>query len=69
MVDVVVKQGKCTLELKVHLGDTLAIDLKKDAAKSGHESLSSYVRFVLRKHLYGNLNPYQDEMTGTVRDC
>lgn len=59
---------KCTEEIKLHLGETLKADLKAMAAKEGFDSLSPYIRLIIRKHLYGNINPQQDLLAGTVRD-
>ena len=59
---------KCTQEIKLHLGETLKSDLKVLTAKAGHESLSAYIRQVLRMHVYGQLNPMPDLLTGAVRD-
>lgn len=62
------RKEKCTIELKLHLTETMYNDLKRDAAQSGQEALSPHVRNVLRTHLYGHLNPHGDLLAGAVRD-
>lgn len=59
---------KCTEEIKLHLGEKLKADLKELAALAGEEKLSTYIRKVLRRHVYGNLNPNRDLWAGSVRD-
>ena len=59
---------KCTEEIKLHLGEKLKADLKELAALAGHDSLSPYIRQVLREHVYGKLSPHRDLLAGTVCD-
>lgn len=62
------RREKCTEEIKLHLGEKLKADLKELAAQRGHDSLSPYIRQVLRQHVYGQLNPHRDLLAGAVRD-
>lgn len=62
------RREKCAEEIKVHLGEKLKQDLKELAALDGEERLSTYIRKVLRKHCYGQLNPNRDLLAGSVRD-
>ncbi len=59
---------KCTEEIKLHLGERLKLDLKDLAASSGHDSLSAYIRQILREYVYGKVSPYRDLLSGNVRD-
>ena len=59
---------KCTEEIKLHLGEKLKGDLKELAALAGHDSLSPFIRQILREHVYGKLSPHRDLLAGTVRD-
>lgn len=62
------RKEKCTEEIKVHLGEKLKLDLQVLANTHGDGHLSSYIRTVLRKHVYGQLNPNQDLLAGSFRD-
>ena len=63
-----VRQEKNLAEIKVHLNEKLKVDLKDLAAQEGHEKLSSFIRQILRKHVYGSLTPNRDMLAGTVSD-
>jgi hypothetical protein len=62
------EQEKKTEETKVWLGETLKSDLKVIAAREGFESLSPFIRKVLRMYAYGNCSEPRDLLAGTVRD-
>lgn len=62
------KSEKCTEEIKLHLGEKLKADLKELAAMRGHDSLSPYIRQILREHVYGQLSPHRDLLAGAVKD-
>ncbi len=62
------RREKCTEDIKIHLGEKLKADLKELAALEGEEALSTYIRKILRKHVYGQLNPNRDLLAGSVRD-
>ncbi len=62
------KREKCTEEIKLHLGEKLKADLKELAALKGHDSLSPFIRQILREFIYGKLSPHRDLLAGTVRD-
>lgn len=62
------RREKCTEEIKLHLGEKLKADLKEMAAMEGHDSLSPYIRQILRYHVYGKLSPHRDLLAGAVRD-
>ena len=62
------RREKCTEEIKLHLPNKLKEDLKEAAAIAGHDSLSPFIRQVLREHLYGHINPHRDLLAGAVRD-
>ncbi|BBE09647.1 Uncharacterized protein MCB1EB_1486 [Mycoavidus cysteinexigens] len=62
------KREKCTEEIKLHLGEKLKTDLKELAALKGHDSLSPFIRQILREFIYGKLSPHRDLLAGTVRD-
>ncbi len=59
---------KCTEEIRVWLGDTLKSDLKVVAARQGFESLSPFIRKVLREYAYGHGSDQRDLLAGTIRD-
>jgi metal-responsive CopG/Arc/MetJ family transcriptional regulator len=59
---------KCTEEIRVWLGDTLKSDLKVVAARQGFESLSPFIRKVLREYAYGHGSEQRDLLAGTIRD-
>ena len=59
---------KCIEEIKIHVPPKLKCDLQEIAAKKGHESLSTFLRQVLREYAYGNLSPERDLLAGSVRD-
>ena len=63
-----VSKEKCTEEIKLHLGEKLKADLNEMAAVSGHDSLSPFIRQILREYVYGKLSPYRDLLAGSVRD-
>lgn len=62
------RREKLTDEVKVHLGETLKSDLKVIAARQGFESLSPFIRKVLREFAYGHGSEQRDLLAGTVRD-
>jgi hypothetical protein len=59
---------KCSEETKVWLGETLKSDLKVAAAKEGFDSLSPFIRKILREWMYGHGSEQRDLLAGTVRD-
>lgn len=59
---------KLTDDVKVWLGETLKSDLKVIAARQGFESLSPFIRKILREYAYGHGNEQRDLLAGTVRD-
>lgn len=59
---------KMTEEIKLHLGERLKLDLRDLAATQGHDSLSPFIRQVLREYVYGKISPHRDLMSGNVRD-
>lgn len=62
------KAEKCTEELKLRLGTELLVDLRSLAAQQGYDSLSPYIRLVLRRHVYGHATPNRDLLSAGVRD-
>ena len=62
------RSEKCTEEIKLHLGEKLKADLKELAVREGHESLSPYIRQILREFVYGKHMPNRDVLAGAVRD-
>ncbi len=62
------RREKCTEDIRIHLGDRLKHDLRDLAAASGHDSLSGFIRHVLREYAYGKLSPYRDLLSVNVRD-
>jgi len=62
------KHEKCTDEIRVHLGETLKSDLKVLAAEQGFESLSPFIRKILREFAYGKCSPQRDLLAETVKD-
>lgn len=62
------RRDKCTEEIKLHLPEKLKADLKELAAVRGHDSLSPFIRQVLREFAYGQLSPHRDLLAGAVRD-
>jgi hypothetical protein len=59
---------KCSEEAKMWLGETLMSDLKVQAAKEGFDSLSPFMRKILREYMYGHGSDQRDLLAGTVRD-
>ena len=59
---------KCTDDIRVWLGETLKSDLKVAAAKQGFDSLSPFIRRILREYMYGHGSEQRDLLAGTVRD-
>jgi metal-responsive CopG/Arc/MetJ family transcriptional regulator len=59
---------KCIEEIKVHVPPKLKCDLQEIAAKKGYDSMSTFVRQILREYTYGNLSPNRDLLAGSVRD-
>jgi len=59
---------KCTESMKLWLGEVLKGDLKVEAAKQGFDSLSPFIRKVLREYCYGKCSPQRDLLAGSVRD-
>jgi metal-responsive CopG/Arc/MetJ family transcriptional regulator len=62
------KPEKCSIEVKMRLGETLLADLKTLAAQQGFDSLSPLIRQILRHHLYGHATPNRDLLSAGVRD-
>lgn len=62
------KREKCTDAIRVHINETLKSDLKALAAAHGFDSLSTFIRFILRNHVYGHGNTPRDLLAETVRD-
>lgn len=62
------RREKLTDEVKVWLGETLKSDLKVIAARQGYESLSPFIRKILREFAYGHGSDQRDLLAGTVRD-
>lgn len=62
------RREKCIADTKVYLGEKLKSDLKELAAVKGHDSLSPFIRQILREFVYGKLSPHRDLLAGTVRD-
>jgi metal-responsive CopG/Arc/MetJ family transcriptional regulator len=65
------RREKCTDDIRVWLGETLRNDLKVLAAKHGFDSLSPFIRKILREFVYGHYghgNEQRDLLAGTVRD-
>lgn len=62
------KPEKKTEDIRVWLGETLKSDLKVIAARQGFESLSPFIRKVLREYAYGHGSEKRDILAGTVRD-
>jgi len=59
---------KCTDVIRVHLGETLKSDLRVVAARQGSDSLSSFIRRVLRDYVYGHGTEQRDLLAERVRD-
>lgn len=62
------RSEKCSEEIKLHLGERLKLDLRDLAATHGHDSLSPFIRQILREYVYGKVSPYRDLLSGNVRD-
>jgi hypothetical protein len=62
------RREKCTDDIRVWLGGTLKSDLKVGAAKEGFESLSPYIRKILREYMYGHGSDQRDLLAEAVRD-
>ncbi len=62
------RREKCNDDIRVHLGETLKSDLKVIAARQGFDSLSAYIRNILREFAYGHISEGRDLLAGTVRD-
>ena len=62
------RREKCTEEVKLHLGEKLKADLKELACVAGHDSLSPFIRQILREFAYGTLSPHRDLLAGAVKD-
>lgn len=62
------RREKCTDDIRVWLGETLKSDLKVIAARRGFESLSPYIRKVLREHAYGHGTEQRDLLAESVKD-
>lgn len=62
------RHEKNTEGVKLHLGEKLKADLKELAALQGHDSLSPFIRQILREYAYGKISPYRDLLAGAVRD-
>lgn len=59
---------KCTQDVRVWLGETLKSDLKVIAAKQGFDSLSPFIRKILREYAYGHSSDQRDLLAASVRD-
>ena len=62
------RREKNTDEIKVWLGETLKSDLMVIAARQGYESLSPFIRKILREYAYGHGSEQRDLLAGTVSD-
>ncbi len=62
------RREKLTEEIHLHLGDRLKHDLRDLAAANGHDSLSGFIRHILREYAYGKLSPHRDLLSANVRD-
>ena len=62
------RREKLTDEVKVWLGETLKSDLMVIAARQGFESLSPFIRKILREYAYGHGSDQRDLLAGMVRD-
>jgi len=62
------RREKNTEPIRVHLGETLKADLKVAAAKHGFDSLSPFIRRILREWAYGNCDSQRDLLAESVRD-
>jgi hypothetical protein len=62
------RREKCTEDARIWLGETLKSDLKVEAAKQGFDSLSPFLRKIVREWMYGHANEQRDLLAGTVRD-
>ena len=62
------RREKNTEPVRLYLNDSLKCDLKSLAASKGFESLSAYIRYVLRHHAYGHCAPQRDLLAESVRD-
>jgi plasmid stability protein len=62
------RREKGTDVIRVHLNETLKSDLRVVAARQGADSLSAFIRKVLRDYVYGHGNERRDILAGTVRD-
>ena len=62
------RREKLIDEVKVWLGETLKSDLKVIASRQGFESLSPFIRKILREYAYGHGNEQRDLLAGAVRD-
>ena len=59
---------KCTDAIRVWLGETLKSDLRVLAAKQGFESLSPFIRKILREYAYGHGSEQRDLLAEAVKD-
>ena len=62
------RREKCTDDVRVHLGETLKSDLKVVASKQGFESLSPFIRKILREFCYGHSSDQRDLLAESVSD-
>lgn len=62
------RREKCTEDVRVHMSETLKSDLKVAAAKAGFESLSPFIKKILREYMYGHSSEQRDLLAETIRD-
>ncbi len=62
------KREKFIDDIRVWLDETLKSDLKVMAARQGAESLSPFIRKILRDYAYGHCGEKRDSLAEKVRD-
>jgi AraC-like DNA-binding protein len=62
------QREKLTEDCRVWLGETLKSDLKVIAARQGFDSLSPFIRKILREYSYGHCSEQRDLLAESVRD-
>lgn len=62
------KREKFIDDIRVWLDETLKSDLKVMAARQGVESLSPFIRRILREYAYGHCGENRDLLAEKVRD-
>lgn len=58
------RHEKCTDDVRIWLSETLKSDLKVIAATQGFDSLSPFIRKVLREYAYGHGSERRDLLAG-----